>query len=46
MHGEIAALNQWSLDKSWSNVCDVNIAYVPDIRQLAQAFEIMAGEPF
>ena len=44
LHGEIAALNQWGLDKSGSYVSDMDIAYVPDTRQLAQAFEIMAGE--
>ena len=35
LHGEIAALNQWGLDKSGSYVSDVDIAYVPDTRQLA-----------
>ena len=35
LHGEIASLNQWSLDKSGSYVSDVNIAYLSDARKLA-----------
>ena len=46
LHWEIAALYQRSLDESRTYVRDVNIADVPYSRQLAEAFEIMACEPF
>ena len=46
LHWEIAALYHRSLDESRTYVGDVNIPYSLYSCQLAEAFEIMAGESF
>ena len=44
LHREIAALDQWSLDESWTDVGDMDVTDASDTCQLAEAFKIMARE--
>lgn len=45
LHGKVTSLYQGSLYKARTYIRDVNIPYFPDVRQLAQTFQIMAGKP-
>ena len=44
LHREIAAFDQWSPDKAWANVGDMDVTDASDTCQLAEAFKIMACE--
>ena len=44
LHRKIAAFDQWSPDKAWANVGDMDVTDASDTCQLAEAFKIMARE--
>ena len=45
LHGEVTAFDKRCTYKAWAYVGQMNVVQLPDMFQLAEALQVVAGEP-